>query len=196
MSSALELAGVALMALLSENFVLVNCLGIGTRVRSLRDPIDALRTGYCLTAVMVLGAAISWPIDRFLLIPFSWQHYRLLIFALLIPTLVSLLGLFVRTCVPELSRRMDENLQAVSSNCAALGSALLISHRSLGFGAGVFFALCGGIGATVALASFASLQNEVDLERCPKVFRGLPIQFITAGLMAMSLVGFYGLNLH
>ena len=39
----LDLAGVALAALLSENFVLVSCLGIGTRVHSFRNPIDALR---------------------------------------------------------------------------------------------------------------------------------------------------------
>jgi len=57
------------------------------------------------------------------------------------------------------------------------------------------FALCGGVGATLALASFASLQKEVDLERCPKSFRGVPIQLITAGLMAMALVGYYGLYL-
>ena len=54
--AVIELAGVALAALLSENFVLVSCIGIGTRLRAFQDPIDALRTGYCLTAVMVLSA--------------------------------------------------------------------------------------------------------------------------------------------
>ena len=34
---------VALAALLSENFVLVSCMGIGTRLRAFQDPIDALR---------------------------------------------------------------------------------------------------------------------------------------------------------
>ena len=31
---SVQLAGVALAALLSENFILVNCLGIGTRVEA------------------------------------------------------------------------------------------------------------------------------------------------------------------
>ena len=56
---ALELAGVALAALLSENMIFVSCLGIGTRTQSFRDPVDALRTGYCLTTVMVLWALLS-----------------------------------------------------------------------------------------------------------------------------------------
>ena len=191
----LELAGVALAALLSENLVFVTCMGIGSRRRSFVDPVDALRTGYCLTVVMVLGALLSWLADFLLLERFSWQHFRLLFLSLLIPGLVAGLRAFIRTCLPELSRRMDGNLASISTNCAALGTALLISQRSYSLGSALVFALFGGLGATLALASFASLQQEVDLERCPKCFRGLPIMLLTAGLMAMSLVGFYGLHL-
>ena len=195
-ASILELAGVALAALLSENFVLVSCMGIGTRTEAFRDPMDAVRTGYCLTAVMVLGALCAWLIDFFLLGRFGWQHYRLLVLALLIPGLVAGLRKFLKVCIPELSRRIDGQLKSVATNCAALGSALLISQRSYSLPAALIFALCGGIGATVALASFAGLQNEVDLESCPRSFRGIPIQLITAGLMAMALVGYYGLHVH
>ena len=191
----LELAGVALAALLSENMVFVSCMGIGTRTRSFQDPVDALRTGYCLTAVMVLGALLSWLADFLVLERFGLQHLRLLFLALLIPGLVSGLRRFIRTCLPALSLRMDGNLAAISTNCAALGSALLISQRGYGLLTALLFALFGGIGTTLALASFASLRQEVDLERCPRCFRGLPIMLITAGLMAMSLVGFYGLHL-
>lgn len=130
MASILELAGVALAALLSENFVLVSCMGIGTRTEAFRDPMDAVRTGYCLTAVMVLGALCAWLIDFFLLGRFGWQHYRLLVLALLIPGLVAGLRKFLKVCIPELSRRIDGQLKSVATNCAALGSALLISQRS------------------------------------------------------------------
>lgn len=191
----LELAGVALAALLSENFILVNCMGIGTRRQSFQDPVDALRTGYSLTAVMMLGAFFSWLAEFLVITRFGWQHFRLLFLSLLIPGLVAGLRLFIRAYLPELSRRMDGNLAAVSTNCAALGSALLIAQRSYGLGSALLFALFGGIGATVALASFASLREEVSFDHCPKCFRGTPILLLTAGLMALSLVGFYGLHL-
>ena len=42
MSGALELAGVALAALLSENLVLVTCMGIGTHEKSFTDPREAI----------------------------------------------------------------------------------------------------------------------------------------------------------
>ncbi len=195
MKGALELAGVAVAALLSENFILVNCMGTGVRRQSLEDPVDALRTGYCLTAVMVLSVLCAWTADHLFLVPMGWGHCRLLLFALLVPGLVWGLRRLIRCFLPELSRRMDGNLASISTNCAALGSVLLVSQRSYGLGSALVFALCGGIGAAVCLAAFASLQLEVDLERCPKCFRGLPIKLITAGLMAMSLIGFYGLHL-
>lgn len=194
MNAALELAGVALAALLSENMVLVSCMGIGTHRNSFQDPREALRTGSCLTLVMVLGVLFAWLIDHWILGRFGWQHFRVLAFALLIPGLVALLRQFFRVCLPELSRRADDNLSSISTNCAALGSALLVTQRSYGLLSSLLFALCGGIGVSLALASFASLQTEVDLERCPRPFRGVPIQLITAGLMAMALVGFYGLH--
>ena len=142
--AVIELAGVALAALLSENFVLVSCIGIGTRLRAFQDPIDALRTGYCLTAVMVLSALLSWLADFLVLTRFGWQHFRLLFLCLLIPGIIAGLRLFVRVCLPELSRRMDDNLASIGTNCAALGCALLISQRSYGLGTALVFALFGG----------------------------------------------------
>lgn len=195
MNTALELAGVALAALLSENLVLVSCMGIGTHRESFQEPREALRTGICLTVVMVLGVLCAWLIDYRLLTQYGWEHFRVLVFSLLIPGLVAGLRRLLRACVPELSRRADGNLASVSTNCAALGAALLVARRSYDLTSALVFALCGGVGATLALASFASLQKEVDLNRCPRAFRGVPIQLITAGLMAMALMGYYGLYL-
>ena len=195
MNTALELAGVALAALLSENLVLVSCMGIGTHRESFRQPREAIRTGICLTVVMVLGVLCAWLIDFWLLSQYGWEHFRVLAFALLIPALVAGLRRFLSACVPELSRRADDNLASISTNCAALGTALLVAQRSYSLSSALLYALCGGLGATLALASFASLQKEVDLNRCPRAFRGVPIQLITAGLMAMALLGYYGLYL-
>ena len=187
-----ELAGIALAALLSENFILVKCLGLGVREQALREPKDAFRTGYSLTLVMVVTALLGWLADNLILVRFSLTYLRTLVFTLLALSVVA--GL--RACLPELSRRIDENLASITTNCAALGVVLLISQRGYGLGAALVFALCGGIGATVVMVSYASLGEEVDMESCPKVFRGVPIRLITMGLMAMAMVGFYGLHLN
>lgn len=195
MNAMIELMGIALAAILSENFILVSCLGIGTRTNSFHDPVDARRTGLCLTLVMVVSSLCVWPINALLLTRYNWEHFRLLLCALLIPSLVFVLRGFIKYCIPELHRRLNTNLASISTNCAALGCVLLIMQRNYSLLESLTFALFGGIGATLALVSFANLLLEVDLEHCPTFFRGTPIRLITAGLMALSLIGFYGLHL-
>ena len=91
---------------------------------------------------------------------------------------------------------MDENLASVTTNCAALGVVLLISQRGYALVPALVFAFFGGLGSTVTLVSYASLREEVDMESCPRPFRGVPIHLITMGLMAMAMIGFYGLHVN
>lgn len=193
MQGILELMGVALTALLAENFLLVSCMGIGTRIRAFRDPADALHTGFWLTIIMVLGSFFAWAINT-MLTRLGMTYFRVFALALLIPALIWSLRQFLRLCVPELYRRSNLHLRSVTTNCAALGCALLVTQRSYSLAETLIFALFGGIGTMVALANFASLLGEADLEQCPQCFRGVPIRLVTAGLMAMALVGFYGLH--
>jgi electron transport complex protein RnfA len=196
MHGVFEMMAVALTALFAENFLLVTCMGVGTRLSAFRDPKDALRTGNCLTMVMVVSTLLAWCIDVGILRHFRLSYFRTYILALLVPAVVWCLRQFLRLFIPELYRRNNQHLRSVTTNCAALGCVLLVTQRSYGLGAGLLFALCGGLGTTVVLANFAHLMGEADLEQCPKCFKGLPIQLITAGLMAMGLVGFYGLHFH
>ena len=196
MHGILEVMGVALTALLAENFVLVSCMGIGSRTKALAEPKDALGTGFCLTLVMVMSSVLAWVIDVAVLTRFGLLYYRTFIFALLVPSVVWLVSKFFKYFIPELYRRHREHLGAVTTNGAALGCVLLVALRSYGLAESIIYALCGGVGTTVVLANFAHLQSEADLEQCPKCFRGIPIQMVTMGLMAMGLVGFYGLHIH
>ena len=81
---------------------------------------------------MVLGGLCAWLLDHLVLGFLGWEHLRLLCFALLIPGLVAALRKFFRVCVPLLSQRWDDCLAAIPTNCAALGSALLITQRGYG----------------------------------------------------------------
>lgn len=186
---------VALTAAFAENFLLVSCMGIGTRLKAFRDPRDAIRTGLCLTTVMVLSTLLCWGVDEMILRHYGLGYYRVFAFALLVPGTVWFLRQFLRLFVPELFRRNDLHLRTVTTNASALGCVLLVSLRSYSLVEGLIFAFFGGLGVTVALANFTHLLREADLEQCPKCFRGIPIRLITAGLMAMSLVGFYGLHI-
>jgi electron transport complex protein RnfA len=46
----------------------------------------------------------------------------------------------------------------------------------------------------LALLLMAGLREKLELSTIPKSLEGLPISFITAGLMALAFLGFAGLN--
>ena len=193
--NSVHLTGVALAALLSENFILVNCMGIGTQVQAFRDPRQALRTGLSVLLSMVVTVFFTWLADMLVLRHYSLEYFRLMTFTLLSLGSVGLLRLALHTFLPGLSVRLDTSLAATSSNCAALGAALLSSMRGYLLDQALMFAFCGGLGVLLVLVSFAGLREAVGFVDCPQSFRGIPIKLITAALMALALLGFYGLHL-
>ncbi len=193
--NSVHLTGVALAALLSENLILVNCMGMGTQTQAFLDPRQARRTGFSVLLAMVVTVFFTWMIDVHVLLHYGWTYLRLIIFTLISLASVAVLRQCLKTFLPQLSLRLDESLAALSTNNAALGAALLVSIRGYELDQALTFALFGGLGVLVVLVSFAGLRDAVGFEDCPRAFRGAPISLITAGLMALALVGFYGLHI-
>ena len=191
---SVHLTGVALAALLSENFVLVNCAGIGTRTRAFSDPREARRTGTSVMLVMILTVLLTWFVDMLIMQNLICEHFRLLIFTLITLGVVSGLRLFLKLFVPALSDRLDDSLASLTSNGSALGAALMVSARGYELDQALTFAFFGGLGVLLVLLSFSGLRDSVHFRSCPAPFRSIPITLITAALMALSLFGFYGLH--
>ena len=93
-----------------------------------------------------------------------------------------------------LYRHLNEDLSQAVYNCAVLGVAFIITLRNYSLPQTLLYALASGVGILGVLVIFTGMQDQASFDNCPKVFRGLPIQLITAGLMALALMGFYGLN--
>lgn len=192
---SVHLTGVALAALLSENFLLVNCIGIGTQTEAFLKPRAARRTGLSILLSMVVTVFFTWMTDVFILLHYQLEHLRTLVFTLIAMGCVGVIRWLLRTFWPELSHRLDGSLSALSTNGAALGAALMVSMRGYELDQALTFALFGGLGVLVVLVSFSGLRDSVSFDECPKAFRGMPITLITAALMALALLGFYGLHI-
>ncbi len=63
----------------------------------------------------------------------------------------------------------------------------LLNSVVQGFGAGVGF--------TLALLLMAGIRERLEIAMIPENLKGLPITFITAGLMAMAFLGFSGMKI-
>ena len=56
------------------------------------------------------------------------------------------------------------------------------------------YGVSGCVGFLLAIVLFASIRERLTFAQPPKSFEGFPIALITAGLMALSFMGFSGLQ--
>ncbi len=190
----IQVIGLVLIAILAENMVLVRCLGMGWPKQTIMTEESAWRMGVSITLVMVVTALLSWLVNTFVLRFFAIEHLRILTYALVVLGAVELVRQGLRLFFPVLYRHLNEYLSHTVYNCAVMGVAFIITLRSFSLPQALLYALASGVGILGVLVIFTGMQDQASFDNCPKVFRGLPIQLLTAGLMALALMGFYGLN--
>lgn len=190
----IQMIGLVLIAILAENLVLVRPMGMGWPKHTIMNEKDAWRMGCSLTLVMTAAALTTWLLNAFVLRYFALEYLRVLVYTLAVLAVVRLLRLLLERVFPELYRQLDACLSETVYNCAVLGVAFIVTLRNYNLWQSILYAFAGGIGVLVVLVIFAGLHDQASFDKCPKMFRGLPIQLITAGLMALALMGFAGLN--
>ena len=189
-----KLLSIALGAILVNNFILVQFLGICPFMGVSKKIDTAVGMGIAVTFVMGIASAATWVINEFLLIPLELQYMQTVAFILVIAALVQLVEMFLQKMVPALYQALGIYLPLITTNCAVLGVALLNVQNHYNFIESVVYGVTGGLGFLVAICLFASVRERVDNCECPKSFEGFPIALISAGLLALAFMGFSGLR--
>ncbi len=192
--SVTKLFSIALGAILVNNFILVQFLGICPFMGVSKKMDTALGMGVAVIFVMGIASAATWLINEYLLVRLGLQYMQTVAFILVIAALVQLVEMFLQKAVPALYQALGIYLPLITTNCAVLGVALLNVQNSYNFIESVVYGVTGGIGFLVAICLFASVRERVDNCECPKSFEGFPIALISAGLLALAFMGFSGLR--
>ena len=192
--SVTKLLSIALGAILVNNFILVQFLGICPFMGVSKKMDTALGMGVAVIFVMGIASAATWLINEYLLVPLNLQYMQTVAFILVIAALVQFVEMFLQKVVPALYQALGIYLPLITTNCAVLGVALLNVQNSYNFIESVVYGVTGGVGFLVAICLFASVRERVDNCECPKSFEGFPIALISAGLLALAFMGFSGLR--
>lgn len=189
----MDLVIIFISAAVVNNFVLSMFLGICPFIGVSNKLSSAISMGMATTFVMTLTAVVSWILYFQVLIPFNLEFLQIPSFILVIASLVQFVEMVIKKISPPLYRALGIFLPLITTNCAILGLALILSMRNYTFLQSIFFGLGAGAGFTLALVIMAGIREELDLADVPKAFRGAPITLITAGLLALAFMGFAGM---
>ncbi len=181
-------------AMLVNNFVLSRFLGICSFLGVSKKRDASIGMGLAVLFVMVIASFGSWMVFTFLLEPYDLQYLKTVAFILVIAALVQFVEMVIKKVSPGLYDALGIFLPLITTNCAVLGVALLNIQDKMGLGESLVNAIGAALGYFLAIVLMASIREKLDrVSTVPRSFQGLPIALVTAGLMAISFLGFQGL---
>ena len=190
----MDILGIILSALLTENFILVKFYGICPFMGVSKKIDTALGMGMAVTFVMALASAACFAVNL-LLVHLGLSYMQTVVFILVIASIVQVVEMFLKKAIPALYKALGVFLPLITTNCAVLGVVLVNVQEGYDFLRSVVNGAAGGLGFTLAIVLFASVRERVDKADCPESFKGFPIALITAGLLALAFMGFSGLSI-
>ncbi len=194
MEQITNLLAITLGAVLANNFIFSQFLGICPFLGVSKKVDTAVGMGVAVTFVMGLASAITWLVNL-LLVKLGLEYMQTVAFILVIASLVQFIEMFLQKAMPTLYTALGVYLPLITTNCAVLGVALLNIQNNYNFIESVVYGITGGLGFLLAIVLFASIRERLVFAEYPKAFEGFPIALITAGLMALAFMGFSGLKI-
>lgn len=193
------LIAIILSAVLTDNFITSQTLGICPFLGVSKRTSSALCMGVAVTFVMALATLVTYPIYKFIMIPLGIDFLEIIVFIFVIASLVQMLEKIIQKISPSLYQAMGIYLPLITTNCAVLGvTELLIGDMSGVIGEGVamtlgwavLYALFAGIGFTLVMIIMSGMRERLNATKIGKHLSGFPISMITASFICIAFTVF------
>ncbi len=173
-----------------NNFILTQFLGICPFIGVSKNSEAAIGMGMAVTFVMGIASLITYLVYHLLLLPLNLTYLQTLSFILVIASLVQFVEMVIQKNSPSLYQALGIFLPLITTNCAVLGIALINITSGYNLMQSFVAGVAAGLGFTLALVLMSNIRERLDLHPVRKAFRGVPIAFISGGLMALAFMAF------
>ena len=180
-------------AIFINNIVLAQYLGNCPFLGTSKSIDVAVGMGAAVVFVSVMAAAITWPIQKYILEPWGLVFSQTIVFIMVIATLVQFVEMFLKKVIPPLYDALGIFLPLITTNCAVLGIAIICQRKEYTFLESMVFALASGAGFMLALVILSLIRERLEITRIPDAFKGTPIALVIAGLMSLTFFAFQGM---
>jgi electron transport complex protein RnfA len=191
----------AVAAALINNLVFTLMIGFCPLCGSSRKLSGAFSMGMAAMVVMGITSPAVWAFNRYVLVPHSMQYLQTMAAVLVAITLVQFLELAIEKLLPpQAYEAIGAFFPMIATNCAVLAVCLLTAGNNpvtgCPFTAVEAFVngVASGAGFLLALVLMSGIQMRLEMSDIPAPLRGLPITFLSAGLISLAFLGFAGLS--
>ena len=184
---------IIISAVLINNIVLSQFLGICPFLGVSKKLSASLGMGGAVSFVLILAGALTWAVQVYLLNPFKIGYLQTIAFILIIAALVQFVEMVMKKYSPPLYKALGIYLPLITTNCAVLGVAIINIQKEYTFAKVMVHSLSHAAGFTLALVLMSGIRERMEDADIPESMQGTPIALVIAALMSMAFLGFSGL---
>lgn len=173
-----------------NNFILVKFMGLCPFIGVSKNSESAIGMGLAVSFVAGTASVVCWCVYYGLLVPFGLEYLQTIAFILVIAALVQVVEMVLRKMSPSLYKALGIFLPLITTNCAVLGIAIINVEQSYNLLESFTAGIAAGLGFTMAIILMSNIREQLELKPVRKYFKGVPIAFISAGLMALAFMAF------
>tara|TARA_R110000868_G_scaffold35134_2_gene126137 strand:+ start:12014 stop:12562 length:549 start_codon:yes stop_codon:yes gene_type:complete len=182
--------------MLTNNFVLSKFLGLCPLFGVSKQLSSAKNMAYATILILTITSFLCYIINYYILLNLNLIFLQTIVFITVIAGSVQLLELLIKAISPILYQVLGIYLPLITTNCAVLGLALILSRdTNYSLIEVLIYGFATGIGFGIVLILFAGIREKLEHNDIPEAFKGTSIAMITAGIMALAFMGFTGINL-
>jgi Na+-transporting NADH:ubiquinone oxidoreductase subunit E len=199
--TTIQIAVIFLAAVLTNNIVLTNFLGLCSYFSLSGTMRTAAMMGISVMVITFISTLINFAIYRVILLPggslaeADLTFLTFLIFILVIAGLVQVLEALLERFLPELAGQFGPFLALITVNCAIMGVNLLVIEPMMNYNLlqVVSFSLGSGVGWLLVICIMAAIRTRLERADLPESLKGMGINLLVTGIMAMIFMGFTGM---
>ena len=182
--------GIIITFVFIENFILTKFLGLCPFIGVSKNTESAVGMGFAVIFVMSIASLATWAIQKLILVPVGLEFLQTITFILVIATLVQLVEMVIQKISAPLYKALGIYLPLITTNCAVLGIALIAVRSNYNAFESFVAGFSAGLGFLLAILLMSTIRERMNTEWVPKALRGVPVAFITGGLMALAFMAF------
>ena len=179
--------------ILINNVVLTKFLGMCPFMGVSTKLSSAIGMGLAVTFVIFGASLMSWFLYYYCLEPLGLEYMELITFILLIAAFVQFVEMFVKKNSPGLYKSLGIFLPLITTNCVVLYVAQDNITQGYNLIETVANSIAVPLGFMLMLVIFATIRERLNAADLPESFKGNPIAFIVAAIMAIAFTAFAGL---
>lgn len=189
----MEIVSIIIMALLVNNVVLAQFLGICPFLGVSGKVSTSVGMGAAVVFVMSLANLVTFFVNYYILVPLHIEFMQTISFIFVIAFLVQVVEIILKKAVPSLYQALGIYLPLITTNCAVLGIAILAIQKDYNLLSSVVYAAATAFGFTLAMVLMAGIREHMEVVGYPKGMKGFPLSLLIAGLLSLAFMGFSGM---